>query len=319
VLDKLKSFFRELFGGILGLFLIYSGSVEKERKRIFDSNCITGIVFHNPKKKLFLKSIRWLKQNGYIFISPQTLIKIIKKERKPIPGAVWISFDDGWKENITNVIPEIINQNIPVTFFLTTAPIIEKGHFWWSLAKIYKDKLEYHYDILYEDLFRISENQRKIIFEDFYKKLNRIQKREAMTVRDVLSIKKIDKIFIGCHTVNHPILTNCSYSEASNEVLTSKEDLESILSETVDFFAYPGGAYSDREISIIKGARFELAATIEKRLIALDENPLTIPRFVARDSGFLSENICHMVGIWPQIIFKIKSLTKLSSYRHRNA
>ena len=112
------------------------GSIHKAKNAAFESGRITGIAFHNPNKKFFKNSIQWLIRNGFTFISTRQLIDILKNKEKPPNGAVWISFDDGWKQNINNVIPILIEYNIPATFFITTGPAEKDGLYWWKLAEM---------------------------------------------------------------------------------------------------------------------------------------------------------------------------------------
>ena len=46
---------------------------------------------------------------------------------------------------------------------------------------------------------------------------------------------------LGTHTVNHPILTHTTESEAVYEIGAAREQLEGIIGGPVDSFAYPNG------------------------------------------------------------------------------
>jgi len=301
---------RHVLGAILGFLLIILGFVFRARKIAQSGNYVTGIAFHNPNKKLFESSIKWLKKNKYIFISTEQLIQILKKKSQLPKGAVWITFDDGWKQNLYNALPIIKELNIPVTFFITTGTLTGSGSFWWKRIEHYKDELKSYGTQNKYELYRLSEKKRKDIFEKLLKKDQIMLSRDAMTIDEVIAISKLPQITIGCHTVNHAIITNCTENEIKFEILESQKKLENLIHKTVDCFAYPNGKFNERGKKILKQNGFKIAATSENRLICKQDNELLIPRFTGMDNGFLSENVCHMVGIWEPIINKVKQYAK---------
>lgn len=60
----------------------------------------------------------------------------------------------------------------------------------------------------------------------------------------------------GSHTVTHRFLADLTTKEAEVELTQSKYDLEQILGKTVDFIAYPGGAYNPDTIRIASEAGY---------------------------------------------------------------
>jgi len=300
--------FRNIICFFIGIALYASGFIHRAKNAAFESGRITGIAFHNPDKKLFKNSIKWLLKNGFTFISTLQLIDILKNKIKPPNGAVWISFDDGWKSNMENVVPTITDYNIPVTFFITTGPIEKKGLFWWRLADKKKDYLENKYNIRKEELYQIPENRRKKIIGKIEDHFSENFEREAMSVEEVKKISKIPQITIGSHTANHAILPNCATDELKDEVINSKKTIEKWIKQNINSFAYPNGNFDGREKEILRQAGFELATTCDKIFISIKDDLYFIPRFVATNEGFVVQNICHMLGIWDPFVSKIKKI-----------
>ena len=294
---------RNIICGLLGSILILLGNVKKAKNTSFQNNFITPIYFHNPTKKLFTKCIKWLKKNNYFFISTDQLIDIIKEKCKPPVGAVWLSFDDGWKGNIENVIPVLEKYNIPATFFISTKPV-EDGYFWWTVAKKYKSLLP----IKFNDLWTIGENERMVIIKNVVNGKSEEIKREAMTVEDIKRISKNNLFTIGSHTVHHTITTNCSDNELDYEIKNSKQKLENWTGKEVKYFSYPNGDFDGREREILEKYGFELSATTENKFVNLESDIYFIPRFAVMNDGTFAENLCHMLGIWQPVISKIKKL-----------
>ena len=299
---------RNLFAGILGLLLVFFGFVRRAKRKAFLGQYITSIYFHNPNKKLFRKCIHWLKKNGYVFITSEQLVDIIKNKNTPPMGAVWISFDDGWLGNMHNVVPIIIKKNIPVTFFLSTDPIKNTGVFWWTYAMKFRKYLPVTYRNNIRMLWHVDECKRKQILKDLEIKFANKVKREAMTIQDVRYLSTLPQITLGSHTVHHVLTPNCSDSELDFEILNSKTTLENWIGEKIFCFSYPNGYYDGREVKILQKYFYDFSATTENRLVTTDENLFKIPRFAVMNDGFFSENLCHMVGIWQPFVNNLKQV-----------
>jgi peptidoglycan/xylan/chitin deacetylase (PgdA/CDA1 family) len=219
---------------------------------------------------------------------------------------VWLTFDDGWKKNVTNVVPVAVEHDIPVTIFISTGPIEGNGVFWWTYAEKLSNDLPLTYKNDINMLWKIPESERKKILDDLISKHINDIPREAMTNEDVKEIAKIPQVTIGSHTVNHVITPNCTIEELDKEIGESKAKLEQWAGKKITCFTYPNGDLDGKEIDILKKYNFTLAATAENRLINPDDDIFRLPRFSISDGSF-PEEICHMTGIWKPIILKIKS------------
>jgi len=290
---------RNIFGGLLGLTLNFSGVVEKARRRIKDGH-ILPLYFHKPQKKLFDKIIIWLQENDFAFISTRELLSIIKRKEAPHKKMVWITFDDGWRTNIENVIPTIIKNDIPATFFVSTYPVETSGYFWWSAVKQYNKKVSSKYKRNLNELWRLPWPELKMIVDDLIKN-EKVNQREAMNVQDLSDISKLQQVTIGSHGVYHLIPEQCSDKEYVLEFAESKLTLESWLGKSVKYFSYPKGIYSERERYILRECGYELAASTENSLIKNYVDPYLVPRHAVLDDGYFSEAICHVLGIWQPI------------------
>jgi peptidoglycan/xylan/chitin deacetylase (PgdA/CDA1 family) len=300
---KIKRKTRNIICYILSYYLIFSGKLKKSLEDLENEGLVLSFYAHNPNRQLFEKCIIWLRNKGFRFISSKELVDIIENKQK-IKKAVWLSFDDGWKGNVENVIPILEKYNIPATFFISTKPI-EDGYFWWTIAEKYKSLLP----ISFKDLWSIPENQRKEIIENI---VNNIRnkgveiEREAMTIEDIQRISKNNLVTIGSHTVNHAIIPNCTDVELEYEINNSKKELENWTGKEVKYFSYPNGDFDGREKEILEKYGFELAATTENKFISLESDIYFIPRFSVMNDGSFAENLCHMLGIWQPFISKIK-------------
>jgi peptidoglycan/xylan/chitin deacetylase (PgdA/CDA1 family) len=303
---SIQKLLRHFLASTLASCLFILGYVNRAKKTAMSGMYVTPIVFHNPTKRLFNSSIKWLRKNGFLFITTDHLLDILNKKSPPPKGAVWISFDDGWRQNLFNVLPTIAKHNIPVTFFLTVSPVKDSGIFWWNLADKHRKEVRKLYQVDRNDLFTLPEHKRKEIVRDLQNRFSRYHSRQAMTIDEVQTITQLPQVTIGNHTLNHPIMPNCTIQEIESEIIEANIFLKEWTNTDVTFFAYPNGAFDGREIPLLSKLGFTIATTTDNRLISPNDSPYALPRFIAMDEGFLLENICHMLGIWQPFISKIR-------------
>jgi len=302
---------RKIIANCIGIFLIVSGLFSRYKKKMLLKNTITGLCFHNPKKEVFLRSIIWLQRKGCNFISSDELIKILDKKIKPPKRAIWLTFDDGWKGNMKNVIPLIKKYQIPVTFFISTGVMHPGGFFWFTFVRQYQKYLPFPYKNNVKLLWVIPESERKRIVDNLKQnidlKLGKELNKESIDTGDLIYLSSLPTVTIGAHTVNHVITSNCTQQELNFEISQCKTDLEMWSNKMVFSFAYPNGDHSNLEKKILSQRGFTIAATTEKKFITPDTDPMLVPRFCINDDAFFFETKCQIVGAWGSLMNKIKS------------
>jgi len=263
---------------------------------------IVSIYFHNPSKKLFENCIKWFLKNKFTFISLDELSYILRGKKEFSSGLVCITVDDGFRDNLTNVIPAIVKYSIPTTFFISTEPI-KNGVFWWSFAK--KDKKFSKSGLENKNILKgMRETDRLKYLNEIREKY--IIEREAMTPGEIEEIAKIPVVTIGSHTVNHSILVNCTNEESKKEIEDSKYIIENWINNDVKYFSYPNGDFGEREELYLKEHNYKLAFTTRPNFITWEDrnNYFRLPRFSVNDDGSFPENLLKMLGIWNKYIKK---------------
>jgi poly-beta-1,6-N-acetyl-D-glucosamine N-deacetylase len=288
---------RRLLAGIIGWLLVFF-LFSKEKKKAFSGKYITCIYFHNPGTHIFEKCIKWLKRKGFIFISTEELSQIIKKKVQIPSGAIWITFDDGWRNNL-EIVPIAQKHNVPITIFLATDAVENTGFYWWTLIRKYSNLLPDEYKNNNNLLWKIEDSKRITIFNDLRNKISDHIIREAMTVQESIKISGIQQVTLGSHTVNHSITSNCSPKELDMELRVSKEKIENWTGKTIKSFSYPNGDFNGKEKEVLTKYGYEIAVTSRQDYYNPEKNdPYYIPRFCTSEDSYLSVNICKMFGIW---------------------
>jgi len=107
-----------------------------------------------------------------------------------------------------------------------------------------------------------------------------------MTRQQVRSLRKMG-MEIGAHTVNHPILMRLADEAAMAEIRDGKAELEQIIDEPVDLFAYPNGVpgrdYSAVHAAMVRQCNFKAAVSTAAGAASIGDDPFELPRFTPWD------------------------------------
>lgn len=194
-----------------------------------------------------------------------------------------ITFDDGYKNNLTIAAPILKRYDIPFTVFVSTNNIDLQDRFYVldprliilgaGLSEVSLPSLERHY-LLENDCARIScayeieeimkcssldlalkidsELRGHISIEQYEHLRQSFPNMEPMNWEDLQILSNNFNCTIGSHCVDHC----CCHSKQSQEVLefqikNSKESIESHLNHSCDFFAYPNGNFCQESNDLV--------------------------------------------------------------------
>lgn len=280
----------------VALYYIQFGFIQRAIKNIASNQAIVSIYFHNPTLKTFHDCIQWLIDNNFEFIAVNDLLNINEIGLESSKPKVIITIDDGWRDNLLNMVPIAHFNKIPITFFITTEPLIKGGAYWWSYINAGRNEGITSCSVPF--LKKIPNANRQSIVRYVKSRIN--LDRESMTVKELKAIAASPYILIGAHTVSHPILTMCSEEFANTEIEQSKLVLDKMLPAPVSAFSYPNGDFTEREVKLLKKNGYKMAFTTKPSLIYPKKNLdlFRLPRFEVLDNTSLNENICRMTGVW---------------------
>lgn len=299
----MKGSIRNVCSWVIASLLIIFGVVRRAKNRAMKGDFILSVYFHKPTRKEFEACVKWLKKNKFTFLSASDMTSIIQ-QGLPFPkGAAILTVDDGWQCNETNIVEVANKYQVPVTIFVSTAPV-EEGTYWWSYplqAKSSKIKCT-----PLEVLKNVTDGERLVEVNKIKEKLT--LKREAMTIEQIKKIAESEYITIGGHTHSHPILPNCADEQVYSELAFSKDKLEAWTGKEVSCFSYPNGDYGLREIKTLQDLNYKIAFCSDPKLLTPDSLKSTylLPRFGFLEGASLAENICRIVGVWKPMTYKMK-------------
>ena len=162
---------------------------------------------------------------------------------------VAITFDDGYEDNHAHALPLLAKRGFTATFFLTAGFLERDEHVMTQLAQTWHTPVE---QLAPLDWSQVEE-----------------MRAEGMS--------------FGSHTWSHRNLASIGETEAQQELVRSKEVLESHLSTPISSVAFPWGKLrrhvTEDTFAAAGRAGYELAVFSLPRALRDSDPPLRIPRF----------------------------------------
>lgn len=244
------------------------------------------------EKSKFENQICYIKIKKNILSIQQFLECLHSQGTIPANSAV-ITFDDGYKNYISNALPILKKYNVPSTMYIPTEPV-SNGRLIWS-------------DKLYENLFQLSateldlsnaglnklpfgnvsqkarsiesvisflkelrDEKRNEIIHAIYNCIN-IDKNLKSSEKSLFALMSSDHIraisedplvTIGSHAVTHKPLTSIPDAQIVTELKESKSYLEAITGQKIEHFCYPAGFHSPEIAAAVKMVGYRSAVIV---------------------------------------------------------
>jgi peptidoglycan/xylan/chitin deacetylase (PgdA/CDA1 family) len=201
-----------------------------------------------------------------------------------------ITFDDGYRDNITRALPILRREQVPFTIYIPTGAITRELYAWWlGLRELFRtnDKVEIPFlgrtffctDLLskraalfvvtrwvHDDFTRLSELS--YIFANYGISLESLCDRYFINEEELPLLASDRLATIGAHTVTHPALATLGGEEARRELADNRSYLQNHLNRDIKHFAYPYGspaACGQREARLALESGFRTAVTTSHR------------------------------------------------------
>lgn len=187
-------------------------------------------------------------------------------DRKSAEPAVWLTFDDGYANNLS-ALPILRKHGVPATFFITAGAVASGDAFWW--------------DVLYREGFRRGgdtatlaarrealkalppEAIRSTLIENFGAGAFRPQGAldRPMTPQELAAFARDPLVEIGNHTHNHAILPVLAAADQHREIAMCQEYLTRATGKTPRVIAYPNGGATATTLNLAAQCGLELGVT----------------------------------------------------------
>ena len=236
------------------------------------------------------------------------------KAGSPPPKSVAVTFDDGYVDNLYNAKPILEKYAVPATVFVCTG--YAGKEFWWDElerlvmssevdlgvlrlqvreSQFVWNQLNGSHDAevrrkfcqaLYNFLLRLDieeQDQAMHTIRNWSRVSSQGAKARALNCDELLQLADGGLIELGAHTQHHPMLPELSLERQTEEIVSSKQDLERWLGRQVDGFAYPNGRADENAKRIVREAGFAFACTSSHDVIRRGSDLHELTRFWQRD------------------------------------
>ena len=275
------------------------------------------------ERRLFEAQLDFLARHFEV-VPLSSIVDALRADRALPRRAVAITFDDGYRDNLTEAWPLLRARGMPATVFVTVAAVEAGQSLWWdrlaaavqaappgaTTARVGLDDPPQRLDdgpsrVRAFDCLREAWKHRP--WDEVRGHLARCEEEwgsggegaQLLTPEDVARLAN-EGCEIGSHTLDHPILSRLDSAEAERQIVESRRRLEEWTGGRVRYFSYPNGKRDDVSPPVeemVRGAGYEGAvSTIEGR-VTRGSDPFLLERKGATEGictdgdGGLSEEL----------------------------
>lgn len=239
--------------------------------------------------KIFEEQLEVIKEYWEVWDLEELSEAIIRGER---PHAVAITFDDGYEDNFQFALKVLRKFRVPSTIFVTTSVISNRDILWHDLLALVVEQYINDEALIstLKQIDSLKELNEAIEKKEVYPRIAAqkiVEKALALSLveRNILvqelkvkfkvnppkylteeMIKELDQngVKVGSHTVSHDILPQLPLQDMIEEVVKSKEQLESIVGYPINSIAYPCGKYNEMVLKVVKESGYKFGFTTER-------------------------------------------------------
>jgi peptidoglycan/xylan/chitin deacetylase (PgdA/CDA1 family) len=245
---------------------------------------------------------------------PSTLDDVLVPSRRP---KVVVTFDDGYRDNLTNALPIAESKGVPITIFVTSGIVGRRNGFWWDrLATLLRARPPHVKEIdlpvagrnlripvgssgMEADLEAVRRHLVPLTVTEIEHALDAVSEQwqvgsappsdaGPLTAEDLRRLAASDTATIGAHTVDHVRLRDRPAREQHDTISGSKADLEHTTARAVSHFAYPFGRrgdFDDHSVGAVRSSGFATACTAIPGTARSSTDPHRLPRRLVMDWG----------------------------------
>ncbi|REL25215.1 polysaccharide deacetylase [Thalassotalea euphylliae] len=247
--------------------------------------------------------------NYYTPMSLSAAIQALKSDTLP-DNALCVTFDDGYRNNLTVAEPILRKYGVPATVYVATGYTAGRNMFNDRILDLIGDTQRTQFNLSAADLDQqaaestasriqlahkvigkikyLHFNQRSEVVDQLYVDNDADEAPHRMMTSAQIQELANKGVEIGAHTQDHPILKSLKVSEQQQQIQASKETLEAMLDRPIRHFAYPNGKlnddYSGDTVEIIKALGFESAVSTHWGISARSSDFHQMKRFTPWDT-----------------------------------
>ena len=237
-------------------------------------------------------------QRYYRFVSFEHAIDMLTGRRMVEPNCIAITFDDGYRNNISRAWPLLQEMGIPMTMFLATDFIDHRSPYWfdrvdfaWQRAHADTPRQTLRADFAEQRRLQKSRSQNAEEFSTFFTELaeqlesqagdtlqSRFEEDEWSSVVSWDEVAAHGAIEFGSHTMGHVILPQASADQCRAELSGSKQKIQAVTGKPCRFFCYPDGQNNADVRRAVADTGYTAAVTTRYGLNSRGDDPFKLNR-----------------------------------------
>lgn len=222
----------------------------------------------------------------------RTLSDIVAACRRGVPPTeptAAITFDDGFRDNLTEALPVLERHETPATVFVAGTYVDGPAPYEYRLAAKLSSASSVSVSVggtRVETALR-TEADRREAYEAIRRELKfeRSERREAtlaevpgdasdvpamLSEAELRELAASSLVEIGAHGYEHVPMTVFDEASLARDVSRARSALESHLDGSVTLFSYPYGDHDERVVEAVRGVGFTAAVTTRPRRLPAD-------------------------------------------------
>lgn len=255
-------------------------------------------------------------------------------------GAVAVTFDDGYRNVLTNAVPVLNRLEIPASVYVVS-DFVKEGKMVWTdtivsaLSATNKKRFELALPDRTIELPIENDAEKAAADAELRTLCKSLADAERVDLvarivaalgvggrelagawpdHDPLSAEDLKTLVergieVGSHTKGHKILTRCTPQETGRELEESKSFVESATGKPCEEFSYPNGGRGDfdaRTGGAARAAGYRLAVTAVPMRVPRRQDPFEIPRYTLADNETSMAEFAAELSGYPGYIRAIK-------------
>lgn len=277
---------RLFIGWVVGCGFILSGMRRRKIHQYDQEGSVLSIAGHSPTGKTFSRLIAWLIHEGFSFISTDELLAMSEGKIKWRKRIVWLTFDDGWLNFRSDILPTLEKYKIPATIFIAPMESL-RGQIWTNSIMPYVAQTKI------DNFYKLEDTDR-------YGKIDEIlacneNRRTLMNKDEIVSLSRHSLVTIENHTLTH---LSCSHHSVET-VIRNVDQAQCILREWVErvprMLCYPFGHVTVEIDNAVLARGFR---TIHSEAGKMSLFTVGIFRNFFKDNATFAENSCRVVNAW---------------------
>lgn len=242
------------------------------------------LVYHDPRPEIFEQHLEYLARR-YEFLPLSRLVAALSSKAwasLPRNGLV-VTFDDGLRSNAA-LVDLFRRYDVQPTIFICSQVVATRRHYWFMRA----DDAQ--------ALKPVANSRRlEILRERGFSPTREYPQPQALSASDISRMREY--VHFESHTRFHPILPMCSDHECHEEVVISRQEIAALTGRECRHFAYPDGAYTEREIETVKSAGYFSGRTIDLGWNGPSTDPYRLKVIGWRDDASINRLASDLTGI----------------------